>query len=250
MKPRPGDVWSSSWTRVEGVEVHARVASGHGRRTVVLVHGLLVSSRYMTPLADRLRDRFDVWGPDMPGFGLSEDPPGVLDVPGLARWLGRWLEERDLHDVALVANSFGCQYAAHYVANDAGRVRNLVLAGPTMDPRRRTAVQQAARWLANAPVDKLSLGAVIARDLVDCGPRRVAITYRHGLRDAIEEKLPRISVPTVVVRGERDPLVTQRWAEEATALLSQGRLEVIPGAGHTVNYNSPGRLAGIVSDLG
>jgi len=250
MKPRPTDVWTSSWTRVDGLEMHARVAAAHDRRAVVLVHGLLVSSRYMTPLADELKDRFDVWAPDMPGFGLSDDPREVPDVPGLARWLGRWIEERDLQDVTLVANSFGCQYAAQYVADNPSRVRALVLTGPTMDPARRTALRQAARWLANAPVERLSLGGVIARDLVDCGVRRLALTYRHALRDAIEDNLPRIEVPTVVVRGERDPLVTQRWAEEAAALLPAGRLEIIEKAAHTVNYNSPDRVAPIVRDLG
>ncbi len=217
--------------------------------TVVLVHGLLVSSRYMAPLASRLRDDADVWAPDMPGFGRSAKPGEALDVAALALWLGRWLEVRGLNDVVVVANSFGCQYAVDLAARDPGSIRALVLAGPTMDPEHRTALEQAARWLANAPLEPPSLGLVLARDLLDSGALRVAATYRHGLRDPIEDKLPHVSVSTIVARGARDPLVDQRWAERATKLLPRGRLHVVPGAGHTLNYNAPAALAAVTRPL-
>jgi 2-hydroxy-6-oxonona-2,4-dienedioate hydrolase len=38
------------------------------------VHGLVVSSRYMVPLAEVLACWFDVYAPDLPGFGRSEKP--------------------------------------------------------------------------------------------------------------------------------------------------------------------------------
>ena len=226
-------------------------APGGGARppVVVLVHGLMVSSRYMAPLAAQFHHDADVWAPDMPGFGRSGSPSLVLDVPGLASWLGRWLDERGLDDVVVVANSFGCQYVVDLVARGPGRIRALVLAGPTMDPAHRTAAAQAARWLANAPQEPPSLGAVLARDLVDAGPGRVAATYRHGLRDPIEDKLPHVHVPTVVARGGRDPLVDQQWAERAVGLLRNGRLHVVPGAGHTLNYNAPAALAAVTRSL-
>lgn len=34
-------------------------------------------------------------------------------------------------------------------------------------------------------------------------------------RHRIEEVLPRIQAPTLVVRGPRDPIIPPRWAEEA-----------------------------------
>ncbi len=67
------------------------------------------------------------------------------------------------------------------------------------------------------------------------------------MNDAIEKKLPRMRQPTLVVRGGRDPLVSQPWAEEAAALLPAGALAVVPGAGHAVNYNSPAQLAEVVT---
>lgn len=45
-----------------------------------------------------------------------------------------------------------------------------------------------------------------------------------------------------MVRGSRDPIVSQKWAEKATQLLPNGRLFVIPGEGHTINYANPQAL--------
>lgn len=58
---------------------------------VVLVHGVAVSHRYLMPVAALLAARYPVHVVDLPGFGLSDDPGGVLDVPGLADYLARWL---------------------------------------------------------------------------------------------------------------------------------------------------------------
>jgi 2-hydroxy-6-oxonona-2,4-dienedioate hydrolase len=66
------------------------------------------------------------------------------------------------------------------------------------------------------------------------------------LRDPVEEKLPLVEAPTLVVRGGRDLIVSQRWAEEFAALLPRGRLLVVPGAAHAVNYDDPEALADAV----
>jgi pimeloyl-ACP methyl ester carboxylesterase len=235
---------------VADVAIHARETDARDDLpTVVLVHGLVVSSRYMAPLARALARVARVIAPDMPGFGRSENPGRVLDVPGLAAFLDGWLKSRDLSDVVLVANSFGCQYSVRALVEDASRVRSLVLLSPTMDPAQRTTLRQALRWVASYPFEPPSLSLVIARDLVDCGPLRAAVTYRHGLRHPIERDLPRVSVRTTVLRGQRDLLATQSWAEQATALLPKGRLVSVPAAGHALNYNSPEPIAELVRSL-
>jgi 2-hydroxy-6-oxonona-2,4-dienedioate hydrolase len=55
----------------------------------------------------------------------------------------------------------------------------------------------------------------------------------------LETKLKQITVPTLVVRGSRDVLVPQRWAERMVRLLPQGRLLVMPGLAHTIIYTAP-----------
>jgi 2-hydroxy-6-oxonona-2,4-dienedioate hydrolase len=239
----------SRWTLVDGQRLHARVSVypvPAGSPPVVLVHGLLVSSRYMLPTAVRLAPYYRVYALDLPGFGKSVKPTRVLNVPELADSLAAWMAAAGLDRAVLLGNSFGCQIVVDFAVRYPQRVERAVLAGPTVDPKRRTAHQQAAHWLRNVPLEPVSLGAVLLRDLLDAGPRRVLCTFRHMLEDRIEEKLPHVQVPTLVVRGARDTTVPQRWAEEATRLLPRGRLIVIPGAPHTVNYNAPLELVRVV----
>ncbi|MBX5490200.1 MAG: alpha/beta hydrolase [Chloroflexi bacterium] len=240
---------TSRWYVVGGLRLHARVSIEPvppASPTVVLVHGLIVSSRYMLPTATRLAPRCRVHIPDLPGYGRSAKPERVLRVPELADALAGYLASAGLDHVALVANSFGCQIAADCAMRHPERIARVVLIGPTVDPAARALAQQVARWLRNVPGEPPWLGLVIARDLVDMGVRRALCTLRFMLEDRIEAKLPHVRVPTLVVRGARDTVVPQRWAEEATRLLPAGRLAVIPGAAHTVNYNAPLELVRVV----
>ena len=69
--------------------------------------------------------------------------------------------------------------------------------------------------------------------------RRIRATIRMAIEDRIEDKLPGIAVPNLVVRGGKDPLVPQSWAEEVVRRLPRGELRVLPGLGHTINYTAP-----------
>jgi 2-hydroxy-6-oxonona-2,4-dienedioate hydrolase len=90
----------------------------------------------------------------------------------------------------------------------------------------------------------MSLGML--NDYRKAGRRRAWATARYLMADAIERKLPQVRAPTLVIRGERDPMVSQRWAEEVTRLLPEARLVVIPGAAHTVVRFAPHECAAAV----
>ena len=170
----------------------------------------------------------------------------MLNVSELADALAAWMGVTGLGPVPLIGNSFGCQIVAEFAVRHPDRIERAVLLGPTVDPRARSALPQVVRWLRDVPREPRSLGPVIARDLLDMGLHRALCTYRYMLQDCMEAKLPHIRVPTLVVRGTRDPTVPQRWAEEAARLLPLGRLVVIPGAAHTLNYNSPLEVVRVV----
>ncbi len=95
------------------------------------------------------------------------------------------------------------------------------------------------RWLRDSSREPPSQSLIMLRDYRAAGLHRVRRTFQYTLEDRIEEKLPLVLNPTLVVRGSRDPIIPQRWAEEATRLLPHGRLVVIPGATHTINYAAP-----------
>ena len=245
--PRTAWGFESRWQTVRGVDTHDRasLASPDGAPPVVLVHGLAVSHRYLMPLAARLAGHHPVHVIDLPGFGLSSAPGRVLNVPEHADHLADWLAAAGLPPVAVLGNSFGCQVAVDLAVRYPDRVCGLVLVGPTMDPAARTAARQILRWLGDtAREDPLQL-PILARDLRDAGPHRVAGTLAHGLRDPIEHKLPLISVPVLVTRGSREPIVPMAWAQAATRLLPLGELAVVPGP-HNANYGAADHLAELV----
>ena len=168
----------------------------------------------------------------------AQHPVHVID-------LADWLEATGLPPVVVLGHSFGCQVAVELAVRFPDRVGGLVLAGPTIDPSARTAARQVLRWLRDtAREDPLQL-PILARDLRDAGPRRVAATLGHALRDPIEAKLPLVGVPVLVTRGASEPIVPRAWAEAAARLLPDGELAEIPGP-HNANYGAAAALAGRV----
>lgn len=100
------------------------------------------------------------------------------------------------------------------------------------------------RDLAREPLD---LVPVNARDAVDAGLWTSAAPVRCMLADRIEDKLPHVRAPTMVVRGGRDPIVPRDWAQQVARLVPGGRLVEIPAAAHAVNFNAPAALARVVT---
>lgn len=233
------------WT----IHTRASLDPPAGAPVVVLVHGLVISSLYMVPAARRLAPHFRVLAPDLPGFGHSTKPPYTLDVPGLANALDAWMEALSLQGTVLVGNSLGCQIIADLAARRPHRVARAVLAGPTMDARGRTAPVQFLRWLVDWTGESPSLAPAHVRDYYKAGLERARETFRYALQDRIEDKLPLVQAPTLVVRGSGDTIVPQRWAAEVTRLLPRARLATIVGGPHCVNYSTPDAFARIVREF-
>ena len=239
----------SRWTQVDHMRIHVRTSVEPvppESPVVVLVHGVGVSSRNLIPTAVRLAPYYQVYAPDLPGFGRSSKPSRVLDIPELAYWLAAWLQTMKLERPAILTNSVGCQTVAHMMVSHPVAVDRLVLIGPTSEPGARTMKEQLRRWLGGASGESIHLTLSNLRDYVDCGPVRLVRTFQFSLKDHIEDKLPHIRVPTLVVRGSRDIIAPQGWAEGVTRRLPKGRLEVVPGGMHTVNFQAAPQLVQIV----
>lgn len=233
---------------VDGLRIYARasrVQPDPTAPTVVLVHGAFISSRYMVPVAERLADRCTVYAPDLPGYGNSGRPARLPSVAGYADILTRWMDAVGIARAALIGNSFGCQIVANLAVRYPDRVTRIILVGPTVDPARHTLVQQGARLLLDGTREPRRYLRLLLGNCLKIGLREGVQLARVVLADHIEDNLPRLAVPTLVVRGERDPLVPQRWAEEATRLLPSGHLVVIPRVAHVAHYDAPDAFVAI-----
>ncbi|MGE5689548.1 MAG: alpha/beta fold hydrolase [Pseudomonadota bacterium] len=222
----------TTWREVDGRRVRERVGGVPDAPPLVLVHGLGVTGRYLVPVAERLAAAYRVHVPDL--------PDEVADVPGRRRALAAWMDAAEIARAPLLANSLGCQIVVDLAAAEPERVEALVLVGPTVDPRARTVRRQLARLLATAPAEPLALDALVVAEYAS-HPLRTFRAARGMVEDRIEAKLPLLRCPVLVVRGERDRIVPQAWAEEA-ARLAGGRLEVLAGA-HALNFARPDELA-------
>jgi 2-hydroxy-6-oxonona-2,4-dienedioate hydrolase len=226
----------SGWHDVGGRTMHSRRATpapNHDWPTVVLVHGQVVSSRYMTPLIERLGVHFPVWAPDLPGFGRSDKPRHVLTIRELADALADWMDATGLGEAVLLGNSMGCQIAVECALRHPRKVVGLVLQGPTPDPGRRAGSRMFANLVITTWKEE-SVGAGHLIDFLQAGPRRAFTTARYLINDPIERKLPHVNAPALVVRGAKDAVTSQAWAEHAARLLPRGELRVVPGAAHTM----------------
>jgi 2-hydroxy-6-oxonona-2,4-dienedioate hydrolase len=251
-----GTALRSVWDTVGGVKMHGLVSTPVGATPVVFVHGLGVSARYMAPTMALLAGDFQVAGPDLPGFGRSGSPPRALDLRQLAVSLEGWLDARGIGPAIFVGNSYGCQVILECVVHAPRRALGLVLNAPTMDPAHRTVLGQLLRVLADVPREPLRLALIVARDYLRAGPWRLLATLGHALADRVEEKLPLISAPTLVVCGAHDPVVTVRWASEVARLVGietlgapGAALQCVGDAAHALPFDDPDAFAAIIRNF-
>lgn len=234
-------------TCVDGHSWYARAAAGPPgsveRLPVVLVHGFGISSAYFVPFAESLAGHFEVYAPDLPGHGQSATAPRPLDIDGFADALRRWMSTAGIARAALIGHSMGCQVAVELAARYPEAVDRLVLIGPTADREARSAIRMAARLLAGGPHEPASMLFVAMKDYIRMLPR-----LRHELKalleHRIEERLPRVQVPVLFVRGENDKVAPQQWVDElASRVVRGGRVSVVPHCGHAAHYGAPEETA-------
>ena len=199
----------------------------------------------MVPTAVRLAREFRVYAPDLPGFGHSSRPPHALGLPALATVLASWMSAAGIESAAMVGNSFGCQVIAEFGLRYPDRLARAVLQGPTIDGSARTTIRQVGRFLRDLPRERIPEYAINVYDYWRTGLHRGWETMQIALADRIEEKLPRLPMPVLIVRGAGDPIVSQRWVEHLAALLPNGRLIITRGA-HTPNFSEPDSFVGTI----
>jgi 2-hydroxy-6-oxonona-2,4-dienedioate hydrolase len=187
MARSPKGILNSIWMKVNGASMHARRSENSvppSASTVVLVHGLSVSSGYMVPTAVRLAPYYHVYLPDLPGFGKSAKPSHILTIPELADALADWMQVMGLPPAVLLGNSLGCQIIVNFALKYPERLTHAVLVGPTMDPQARSIHQAALRLLLDIPCEPLPFLPVLVREYLAAGPRRTIRTLSTLLRIA------------------------------------------------------------------
>lgn len=246
---RPASSLSERWTVVDGVDVFYRESPTPPDAPAMMhVHGFGLSGRYLLPTAERLADEFHTLVPDLPGFGRSGKVPGGLDIPALARDAARFLDDRGIETVTLVGNSMGCPVILEFAHHYPERIDRAVLVSPAGGaynrPLRRAVGQltrdggrEPPRMMRVATPDYLRFGVPSTFKMFS------ALTSYPSL-----ERLLELRIPTLVVIGDRDPLLPgpDRVREVAAATDNHVLVVRIEGAAHAINFSHPGELAHII----
>ncbi|MFP4673529.1 MAG: alpha/beta fold hydrolase [Opitutales bacterium] len=108
------------------VELHFRHFPNPDAQPLVILHGLLGSSRNWTTVAKGLQARFDVYAPDLRNHGRS---PHADDMawPELMGDLDRMLQQNGLEQAVLIGHSLGGKVAMRYACACPEKASKLVI---------------------------------------------------------------------------------------------------------------------------
>lgn len=230
----------AEWSKAHRIPVgrrHVRYFEAGSGPPIVLVHGLGVSADYWRKNGPPLAAAgYRVLAADLPGFGHTPGPSSGLSVPEQARALLAWLDALGIPAAFLVGHSLSCQTILQVAADHPERVLGLVLAAPTGDPSRHRLLRQALGLLRDVPRESIAIAVEVAKAYLLAGPRRVWKTWRAGEHHDPISLLGRVSASGVVIRGARDPVVAEDYAERLALGLPGGRLIRIEGAAHAVIF--------------
>ena len=224
-------------------------------RRVVLLHSAIGDSRQWSRQVVALRDRFDVVTPDLPGFGTEPMPTEPFSfVDRVAALL----------PASLVGNSMGGGIALRVALTHPDRVDRLVLVAaglPDWDWSHeiRDYWDREAEAFDRGDLDaatEANLEFWIApehRDEVRPWQRRaMELQSAHEEPEVLWPDLPplsSLSVPTLVVVGDRDVSDFRAIAEHVAATVAGAQLEVVAGAGHLVGIDRPDELNRLLLDF-
>ena len=251
-------------------------------RTILVIHGFRGDHHGLLRVADQLPDMRLIM-PDLPGFGSSEAfTDGAHSVARYGQFIRDFMTDLGLGpDTVLLGHSFGSIIASHFVAANPGAVFPLILinpiAAPALEGPKGIMTKLAVFYYEAAARLPRALGLYLLRSRLIVRVMSVAMAkttdkqlrrFIHGQHSAyfsafanrdsllesfkasvgsnVSEVAPDLALPVLLVAGEKDEIAMLPDQHKLKALLPDGTLEVIPGVGHLIHYETPEPAAGYI----
>jgi pimeloyl-ACP methyl ester carboxylesterase len=241
-------VLTAHQVRIDGRPVPFQMA-GAGD-PIVLVHGLSGSGRWWYKNVPFLAQSRRVYLVDLPKFGRLRRHGRRFDLGEAGRWLAAWIDAAGLDQPDLVGHSMGGLIAVQLAAASPRSLGRLVLTAPAVHLPVRSLVGSIPALLTAAGATSAAFLAVLAYDAVRAGPATLWRASRQLLRENVgTEQLASITNPTLIVIGDRDPLVPVPVGQSLQQTIPGSRLVVVKGAGHAVMYDRPRAFNEAVQDF-
>lgn len=252
---------------------------------LLLLHGLGDSAHSWQWVMPTLARTHRVYAPSLPGFGASAKPAIDYSPEFFTSFVAAFLDALGLEHVGIVGNSLGGLIAMRLALVAPNRVNALALIDSAGLGRDLTL---AMRLLTLPGMDKLVtsfcrtrpgawLWAMGVSTLIFARPTQVPRTWRDRLyrmardpgylkatvatlksestlagqrdREILLDRLPNLTIPTLLIWGVRDRIIPARHAQTAIARLARGQLELLSNCGHAPQVEQPDSLAGVLSQF-
>lgn len=255
-------------------------------KTLIFIHGYRGNHRGLEAIAGALDD-FDVYIPDLPGFGASEPMRDEHSIENYSSWLAQFIAGLRLAaKPVLLGHSFGTIVCSHFATQNSKFINRLILVNPISAPALKgpkamlTRVAITFFWLAarlpEATADWLLKSWPMVRGMSivmtkskdknlrswvhrqhdenfnDFAELRVAIEgYRASVSNCVADFASKIEVPTLMIAGSKDDITSVHQQQVTFSKLTapQSNLEVIAGVGHLTHYEAPSQIANLVRDF-
>lgn len=228
-------------------KLYFRDEGSHDKDALVLIHSGGISSEEWKDHIPELAKRFRVLAPDMPGHGRSPMRGEQLHIRDIGAAILEMLDELGIDQAHIVGSSLGGATALWLALNHGHRVARLVLyrvsySKSAIQYEETRAIASPERW------ERLGLGRWLSRlHMAQGGPNawkavipRVAQAMDPATTDHQHElsRLASIQNTTLIVVGDRDPLVPLEQAMEMYRTIPRSGLWIMPGATHITATNT------------
>jgi pimeloyl-ACP methyl ester carboxylesterase len=237
-----------------------------GGAPVVLLHGLLGSSRNWQTAAVRLAERHAVVALDLRNHGDSPHDRR-MDYGSMAADVRAWADREGSDRIHLVGHSMGGKVAMRLACDDPGRVASLTVVdiAPRAYPPRWEREFAAMRRMPVSGLERRSEAeAWLEEDIRDWAFRKFLVSNLErdpggGFRwrvnlEILEGALPELfrqvpeggegyAGPTLFMRGAGSRFVSENDRPMMARFFPDYRLETVEGAGHNVHFDQPDRFA-------
>jgi pimeloyl-ACP methyl ester carboxylesterase len=260
---------------------YRRAGYGEG---VLLIHGITNRASSWDPVIRQLAGDYELIAPDLPGHGDSQRQRGDHSLGAHASVLRDLLGVLGWERGTVVGHSLGGGIAMQFAYQFPEYVERLVLVdsgglGREVSPLLRSAALPGAEkvisLLASETVTNagtafgntlgrigLQLGADLAEvsaGIASLGDAERRAAFVRTVRSVISPLGQRINatdrlylaqdIPTLIVWGERDPLIPVAHAYAAHEATPGSRLEVMEGCGHFPHLDDPDGFSDIFDDF-
>jgi pimeloyl-ACP methyl ester carboxylesterase len=265
----------SVFVDVAGMRVHLRDEGPREDLTpLVLLHGTGSSLHAWEGWASALKAKRRVIRFDMAGFGLTgPSPDRIYAIDNDVRLVVAMLDQLGVERCVLGGNSLGGAVAWRTALAYPARVEKLILVDAGGYPSHPQSVPIGFR-LAQLPVINQLLAHTLPRSLVVQGlhdvfgdparvteemvDRAIAINQREGNRralvdrfrqrqaDSLAHRIPELRLPTLIIWGGRDRLISPDNAERFHRDIAGSALAIFDDLGHAPEEEDPTRTVAAV----